>query len=138
MWHLFISEVCVENAETLTMETLIPNASKLDQRTVILFLAAEVQTPVDIGGRMKNVYGEVCLSKTTVVEWCSKCRAGRDSTQDVSRSGRSSTSNTGNNKRAVDDVIRAERRISIRSLKKSLKGRRFLSDEDVQQAVSDF
>lgn len=62
---------------------------------------------------MNNVHEEACLSKITVVEWCSKFGVGRNSIQDASRSGRPYSSTTDNNNQAVDDAIREKCRISI-------------------------
>lgn len=67
---------------------------------------------------VKNEYRKTCLVKTTVVEWCSKFKGGRDFTQDESLSGRLSTPSTDNKKRAVDNVIRTGSCVSICALSK--------------------
>lgn len=87
-----------ESAEMLTLATLL---TKFIQTGSTCCLAAKEQKPVDIHRGKKNVYGETCLLKTTVVEGCSKLRAGRDSIQDASQSGRPSISNRNNNKRYI-------------------------------------
>lgn len=85
---------------------------------LFVLLAAEGQKTVDICWRVKNVYGEACLPNTTIVEWSSKFRGGRDSTQNTSQSQRPSTSNTYNKKGVVGDVIRVEHYTSIGALLK--------------------
>lgn len=92
------------------------------------------------------VYVEECLSKTIVAEWCTKFRNGHGSTQDACRSGRPSTSNTDNNKRAL--IIRQWRNVAYRFVRvqkiqsqktqKSLKYWQFFSYEEVQQSISVF
>ncbi|GFX60193.1 hypothetical protein TNCV_4533531 [Trichonephila clavipes] len=49
------------------------------------------------------------------MEWCSKSSVGRDSTQDASRSGRPSTFNADENKRAINHAISGQGRSGERA-----------------------
>lgn len=64
------------NGETMYQ---ILHPSKWDQRAVIQFLGAEGCQPVVIYHRMQAVYGNACVSKTTVNEWTKQFRQGRQS-----------------------------------------------------------
>ena len=55
----------------------ILHPSKQDQRAVIRFLGAEGCQPVVIYHRMQAVYGNACVSKTTVNDWTRQFRQGR-------------------------------------------------------------
>lgn len=87
------------------------------------------------------------LSRKPPLEYCSKFITGHNSTQGATGYGSLSTYDT-ENKWENDDTINAGHRISthvlpddlnisIDPLKKSLKSRRFMSDIEVQKAVSD-
>lgn len=62
------------NGETMCQ---ILHPSKQDQRAVIRFLGAEGCQPVVIYHRMQAVYGNACVSKTTVNDWTRQFRQGR-------------------------------------------------------------
>lgn len=94
----------------------IPHPSKQDQRAVIQFLGAEGCQPAKIYQRMQAVYGNACVSKTTVNGWCRHFRQGRQSTADLARPGASRFATTPANIAAVEALIRGERRLSIRAI----------------------
>lgn len=98
------------------MTGVVKNPSKVDQRAVIQFLTAEGCQPVEIHNRMKAVYGDKCVSKTTVVDWAKMFREGRELMTDLPRPGQAHIVAT---KKAIDEMdaaIRVNRRRSLRSL----------------------
>ena len=57
-------------------------ASKEEQRGVVRFLVAEGAGTREIHRRLSAVYGEYCMSLTSVHEWQKRFRGGRTSLQD--------------------------------------------------------
>jgi transposase len=110
-----IHELCgVGLSETMMYQ--IPHPSKQDQRAVIQFLGAEGCQPGKIHQRMQAVYGNACVSKTTVTDWCRQFRQGRQSTADLARPGSARVATTPANIAAVETAIRGHRRTSIRAI----------------------
>ena len=50
----------------------------VEQRTVIKFLVGENAPSTEIHHRLQQQYGEECLSRTCVFEWCKCFREGRE------------------------------------------------------------
>jgi transposase len=94
----------------------ISHPSKQDQRAVIQFLGAEGCQPAKIHQRMQTVYGNACVSKTTVNDWCRQFRQGRQSTADLARPGASRVATTPANIAAVETLIRGETPMSIKAI----------------------
>jgi transposase len=94
----------------------IPHPSKQDQRAVIQFLGAEGCQPANIHRRMQAVYGNACVSKTTVKDWCRQFRQGRQSTADMARPGPARVATTPANIAAVETAMRGNRRMSIKAI----------------------
>ena len=93
-----------------------------EQRIVIKFLVAEGGKAASIHKRLQNVYKDHCLKKRTVFKWVKLFKAGRKSIEDRlkiednPRSSRPSTSVTETNIQRVDQLIRADRPISVDQL----------------------
>jgi hypothetical protein len=51
---------------------------RVDQRIVIKFLVGEKVPSAEIHHRLQQQYGEECLSRTRVFEWCKCFREGRE------------------------------------------------------------
>lgn len=98
----------------------IPNPSKQDQRAVIQFLSAEGCQPAEVFRRMKDVYGDACVSKTTVVDWARMFRKGREQTTDYPRPGQAHVVATEDTREKVNAAIAADRRINIQSIANGL------------------
>lgn len=90
--------------------------SKQKQRAVIEFLTKEGCRPSDIHRRLQNVYGDDTIDKSNVHRWMKKFKEGETSIEDKPRSGRPSTATTDTNRQRVDELIRADRRVTIREL----------------------
>ncbi|GBN42849.1 hypothetical protein AVEN_13216-1 [Araneus ventricosus] len=63
------------------------NSSRSAQRAVIQFLRAEGEHASQIYRRMKEVYGEQCLTRCTIFRWCQRYEAGRVNIKDLPRPG---------------------------------------------------
>ena len=65
---------------------------------------------------LKKVYGDECLSRTQVFEWFERFKEGREEIRDDQRPGRPSTSNMDANVEKVGEIVRQNRRLSIRAV----------------------
>ena len=84
------------------------------QKAVIEFLTKEGITPKEISDRLKNVYGASALSHSSVKRWVVHFKSGSSDITDKERSGRPLSAVTEENKRSVDELIRSDRRITVR------------------------
>ncbi|KAJ8962484.1 hypothetical protein NQ318_000872 [Aromia moschata] len=65
---------------------------------------------------LKEVYENECLSRTQVFELFKRFKEGRETTEDDSSPGHSSTSKTDKNIEKTSKLIRKDRRLIIREL----------------------
>jgi len=65
---------------------------------------------------LKKVYGDEYLSRTQVFEWFKRFKEGREEIGDDQRPGRPSTSKTEANIEKVGEIVRQNRRLSIRAV----------------------
>ncbi|GBN89643.1 hypothetical protein AVEN_86273-1 [Araneus ventricosus] len=63
------------------------DSSRSARRAVIQFLRAEGEHASQIYRRLKEVYGEQCLSRCTLFRWCQRYEAGRINLKDLPRPG---------------------------------------------------
>ena len=87
-------------------------ASKEDQRGVVLFLVAESTGISKIHGLMSAVYGEHCMSLTSLHKWQKRFREGCTSLQDDSRLGQVHRAITPHVIARIDGLIWENRRIT--------------------------
>jgi hypothetical protein len=130
------------------MEAPLSICTKEETRGVIRFLFAEGVKPVEIIRRMQVQCGDNCLTRSKICEWIDHFKKGRTSVYDEERSGRPSTSRTGNNIQAVETVIQEKQTNHsgrhcggfhmFGPMKEALRGRRFSSDEDIIGAVQNW
>jgi transposase len=90
--------------------------SKQKQRAIIEFLTKEGCRLSDIQRRLQNVYGDDTIDRSNVHRWMKKFKEGETSNEDKPHSGRPSTTTTDTNRQRVDELIRAERRVTLREL----------------------
>ncbi|GBN39263.1 hypothetical protein AVEN_257248-1 [Araneus ventricosus] len=62
---------------------------------------------------MKEVYGEQCFVRCSIIRWCQRYEAGRVNIKDLPRPGQETNSATIS---AVDELIRQNRRITTRGI----------------------
>ena len=90
------------------------------QKAVIEFLTKEGIPAKNISDRLKIVYGENCISYTSVKRWVVHFKDGNTDIADKPRSGRPLSAATAKNKATVDGLIRNDRRISCRIIADSV------------------
>ena len=86
------------------------------QKAVIEFLFNEGIAAKQISDRLKNIYKESALSHATVKQWLDHFKSGRTDINDKPRSGRPASAVTEVNKKRVDEMIRSDRRVTIRDI----------------------
>ena len=69
---------------------------------------------------MKKAFGNECMSKTRIKEWCNCFKGGRTSVNSDSRSGRPSTTKTLDNIERVRLAIEGDRRLTVREIENDL------------------
>jgi len=63
-----------------------------------------------------QVYGDNAMKKTEVYKWVKRFSEGRDSVTDEERSGRPATSRTEENIAKIHQIMRENRRLTVRSI----------------------
>ena len=63
-----------------------------------------------------QVYGDSAMKKTAVYKWVKRFSNGRESVTDEERSGRPATSRTEENITIVRQIVRENRRLTVRSV----------------------
>ena len=91
-----------------------------EQRAVIRFLAAEGIKPSEVYRKMSAQYGSSCLNQRNVYKWIKRFKEGRTSIKDEPRQGRPSEVNPPEKQQAVNDLILAERRITVEEISQQL------------------
>ncbi|GBN42292.1 hypothetical protein AVEN_107786-1 [Araneus ventricosus] len=92
------------------------DSSRSAQRAVIQFLRAEGEHASQIYRRMKEVYGEQCLARRTIFQWCQRYEAGRVNIKDFPRPGQAHVVTNSDTISAVDELIRQNRRITTHDI----------------------
>ena len=88
----------------------------MKQRCVIEFLHAEKIAPNDIHRCLLNIYGDQTVDVNTVRWWVAHFSSGDSDMKDKPRSGRPCIAVTQRNEEHLDQLIRANRRITTREL----------------------
>ncbi|GFY52200.1 histone-lysine N-methyltransferase SETMAR [Trichonephila inaurata madagascariensis] len=107
--------------------------SKEEVRAVIRYEWARGVSGTEIHNRLVTVYGPGVMSKQMVRRWCRTFIDGRQQVEDIPRAGRTRMATTDANVGKVDDMIRANRRITIDEVAEELG----ISHERVQNIIHD-
>jgi transposase len=94
-------------------------STRLKKRAVTEFLSAENLTPAEIHRRLKAVYGENTVNRTTVNRWAIKFREyepGSANIVDQPRSGRRVSVTDDKHQKQVDELIKHDRRITQKKI----------------------
>ncbi|GFY38481.1 histone-lysine N-methyltransferase SETMAR [Trichonephila inaurata madagascariensis] len=94
--------------------------SKEEVRAVIRYEWAHGVSGTEVHNRLVEVYGPGVMSKQMVRRWCRTFSDGRQQVEDIPRAGRTRTATTDANVGKVDDMIRANRRITINEVAEEL------------------
>ncbi|GBM24369.1 hypothetical protein AVEN_202347-1 [Araneus ventricosus] len=92
------------------------DSSRSAQRAVIQFLRAEGEHASQIYRRMKEVYGEQCLTRCTMSWWCQRYETGRVNIKDLPRPVQAHVVTNSATISAVDELIRSNHRITTREI----------------------
>ena len=92
-----------------------------EQRINLKFLVRLGKTPSDALGMLQEVYGDGTMSRSRVFEWHKRFKEGREDVEDDSRSGRPSTSRTADNVERVKQMVRGDRRLTVRMIADELE-----------------
>ncbi|XP_045453244.1 histone-lysine N-methyltransferase SETMAR-like [Melitaea cinxia] len=87
---------------------------KNEIRAVIKYLCLKKMSSKDIHSDLVETLGDSAPPYSTVARWAKEFKLGRTSTEDEHREGRPSTSLTEDNVKKVEDVVLADRRVTIR------------------------
>uniref|UniRef100_A0A1B6KZ68 Mos1 transposase HTH domain-containing protein n=1 Tax=Graphocephala atropunctata TaxID=36148 RepID=A0A1B6KZ68_9HEMI len=90
-------------------------STRCKQRAVIEFLTAEKVNPTEIYRRLKSVYGDDAVDRSTVYRWVIKfrgCEPGKAIIVDGTRSGRPITATDNKHHKLVDDLIQSNQQIT--------------------------
>ena len=71
-----------------------------------------------------QVYGDNAMKKTAVYKWMRRFSEGRESVTDEESSGRPATSRTEENIAKVRQILRENRRLTVRSIAEQVKTER--------------
>jgi histone-lysine N-methyltransferase SETMAR len=95
-------------------------SSEIEQRTNIKCCFKLGKTATGTHEMLVKVYGDAAVSRKTVYKWYERFRGGAESTEDEQRSGRPSTSTTDENVSKINEMILANRRLTIREISNAL------------------
>lgn len=93
---------------------------EIEQRAVIRYLMRKNQTGREIHEELLNVYGDDALPFSTVQRWMTKFRAGRESFENETSSGAPATVIVDETIDAVDQMVKADRRVHVRQIAEAL------------------
>ena len=104
------ANVYLQCASHLTME------EKVQQRVCNNFCFCLGKTGAETYKMLQATFGESCLSRSKTFEWYSSFKSGHRSFEDDPRPGRLSTSHTQVTVARVQEIICADRRLTIREV----------------------
>ncbi|GFW47962.1 protein GVQW3 [Trichonephila clavipes] len=93
---------------------------KQEQRINLKFLVKLKNTPTECYKLLQEAYGDNSLSRVRVFEWCKRFSEGRESTEDDQRPGRPITVSTPETVTKINQIVRADRRMSIRMIAEAI------------------
>lgn len=106
---------------------------KYEQRVNVKFMFKLGKSATECYESLQTVYGSDCLSRARVFEWFKMFREGREDCKDDERPGRPRTSKTDFNVEKVTELIRKDRRLSLRAIAEQLN----ISKDVVSQILHD-
>ena len=103
-----------------------------EKRVVIKYLNVKCLSAAKISGELNSVLGDNALLGATIYRWIAEFQRGWKSTEDEHRSGRPVDVCTDENVRHVNDMITADRRLTVRYVAACLK----LSDSATHHVIT--
>lgn len=98
---------------TMAERRVLTTWSPTEVRAVIRYEWARGTSVSVIHERLRTVYGKEVMSRQMVGRWCCMFSEGRQSVENEDRSGRPSTSTNDNNVARVQEMVLADRRITV-------------------------
>jgi transposase len=95
------------------MATVLEECTTEEKRSVVRFLSAKKLNAKNIHKDMFLVYSEKCLSRKAVHNWVKKFSQGRSKVTDDARTGRLVETVTKATVQRAEELIQADRRITI-------------------------
>ena len=92
----------------------------MSRELISKFLAKLGKTPSASFAMLQQVYGEETMSRTYAFERYKRLKEGWEEVEDDPRSGRTSTSRTTDNIERVKQMVRADRRLTVRMIAEEL------------------
>ena len=89
---------------------------KMEQRINLKFLVKLGKGPTDCLKLLQEVYGEATMSCARLFEWHKRFTSGREEVEDDPKSGRPSTTKTADNIGKVNELVRSDRRLTVRMM----------------------
>lgn len=106
--------------------------TNIEQRVCLKFCVANGISCAESLKLLEKAYGKSALSKTRAYEWYKTFKEGREVVEDLSRSGRPSTSSTYENIDKVKEIVLENPHLSLREIAQDLD----LSHESVRTIFS--
>ena len=104
-----------------------------NERTNIKFLLKLGKSGNEIRQMLVQVYGGNSMKKTAVYKWVRRFSEGRENVSDGERSGRPATSRTEENIAEVRQIVRENRRLTVRSIAEQVN----IDRETVKKILTD-
>ncbi|XP_041355542.1 protein GVQW3-like [Gigantopelta aegis] len=95
---------------------------KLEQRANIKLYVKLGKSVTDTPEMLKQAYGNEAMRRAKRSECHSRIKRGRTSLEDAERSGRPSTSTTPENVERIEQIVRQDRRITIKEVAEASEG----------------
>ncbi len=111
---------------TEAMELPLSSTASCEVRSVICFLCARGETPIEIHRQISTVYGPTCMSVQMVRTWVREFKEGRTEVHDIPRAGRPSDAVNENSITAVRSLLDTDRRLTIHVMQRELAEQHFM------------
>ena len=90
--------------------------AKVEQRTVLRFLARQGKPPIECWRQMSTVFGPATMSKSRIRVWHKRFLQGCNSFKDDRHTGRPKSARTPQKIKTVEAALRKDRTLTVRQL----------------------